>query len=341
LAIAGAIAAVACLLGLSAMRLAPSLASAELDLKAAHSALQAEPVPAREDDVEVERAAPVAAEVAAVEAPNSPGAGAYDVAAGASTSVTEWLAPGPRRCTRRGRRRYCDGPLRAPTPHGAAAARASRLQLGTRSAWFRALSVEDPPPEWLDELPAAPEHADLLWPVPEGFLGRGFGQQLHGNPNATPHPGHDLPAAAGAEVRAADDGLVVYAGNERHGYGNVIMLMQRSGYVSVYAHCRALFVFPGQLVERGARIAEVGKTGLAHGNHLHFEWRRRGHARDPRRHLVGRPDHEAEARLARAQRERRREAEAHLAELRARAERNARRRAHRAAQDSTASPNSP
>lgn len=242
----------------------------------------------------------------------------------------DWLPPGPRRCGRRGRRRYCDGPLRAPAPHGEAAARAVELGLGDREAWFRALSVEEPPAAWLAAIPTPENEAALLWPVPEGFLGRRFGQRLHGDPDATPHPGIDIPAAEGADVRAAADGLVVYAGDERHGYGNVAMLMHRDGRVTIYAHLSALYVFAGQLVERGASLGAVGKTGLAHGSHLHFEWRRRGRPRDPRRHLVGRPDHDTERQLANEQRARRREAEAHLAELRARAERNAARRARRA-----------
>ncbi|NOY92759.1 MAG: M23 family metallopeptidase [Deltaproteobacteria bacterium] len=327
LAIAGAIVGSVCALGLLAMRLLPSLAAAEIGPISSSSLGVPSP----------------AAMVSQSERPQAAAAQnpVYDVLADESVGAFDWLPPGPSRCTRRDRRRYCDGPLRAPRPHGVAAARALRLGLGTRQAWFRALSVEAPVAEWLAAIPSGELTDTLLWPVTEGFLGRGFGQRLHGDPKATPHPGVDIPAAAHSRVRAAADGLVVYASDGRHGYGNVVMLLHRTGYVTVYAHCSALLVFPGQLVERGARIAEVGKTGLAHGNHLHFEWRRRGHARSPLRRLVERPDHATEAQLANLQRARRREAEARLAELRARAERNAARRARRAAQHAPTSPSSP
>lgn len=336
MAIAGAIGMATCALGLLAMRLAPSLAAAEANFESEpltsaltiprpeRAAREVLASPAIEEAVAPEVAPEVAPSVAAAE---------FDERADApDETITQWQPAGPRRCTRRHGHRYCDGPLRAPIPHGVAAERAARLGLGTREAWFRALSVEEPEASWLAEIPAAThEEGALLWPVPEGFLGRGFGNRLYGNPHATPHPGLDMPAASGAEVRAAADGLVIYAGDERRGYGNVVLLVHRGGDVTLYAHCRALHVFAGELVERGARLGEVGKRGLAHGNHLHFEWRRRGHAKNPVRHLVGRPDHAAETELANAQRDRRREGEAELHELRERAERNAALRARRAA----------
>ena len=89
--------------------------------------------------------------------------------------------------------------------------------------------------------------------------------------------------------RAANDGLVVYSDNGMRGYGNVVVLIHRDASTTLYAHCRATYVAAGELVRRGQIIAAVGATGLAHGPHLHFEWRVAGQTRDPLRRFVGRP----------------------------------------------------
>jgi murein DD-endopeptidase MepM/ murein hydrolase activator NlpD len=69
------------------------------------------------------------------------------------------------------------------------------------------------------------------------------------------------------------------------------------GSVGLYAHMRAVWVRAGALLARGDAIGEVGHTGLAHGDHLHFEWRRNGQPDDPMprfdRVLTGRVPREA------------------------------------------------
>jgi murein DD-endopeptidase MepM/ murein hydrolase activator NlpD len=83
---------------------------------------------------------------------------------------------------------------------------------------------------------------------------------------------------------------VLYSFNGMRGYGNSVLLLHADGTVSLYAHCQETYVFAGQRVERGQVIAAVGDTGLAHGAHLHFEWRRNGQPLDPLEHFVGRED---------------------------------------------------
>ena len=67
------------------------------------------------------------------------------------------------------------------------------------------------------------------------------------------------------------------------GYGNLLVLLHADGTTTHYAHCRAIYAAPGQLVMRGQAVAEVGATGLPIIPHLHFEWRRRGRPLDPLR----------------------------------------------------------
>jgi len=95
------------------------------------------------------------------------------------------------------------------------------------------------------------------------------------------HFGVDIGADEGEPIVAARGGLVMYSDNELTGYGNVVILLHREGFSTMYAHCRATHVFAGQHVSRGDVIGEVGHTGFAPAPHLHFEWRQRGWARDP------------------------------------------------------------
>jgi len=143
--------------------------------------------------------------------------------------------------------------------------------------------------------------AGLLWPVPEGRLWRGFGMQREITPRRGRgrlrrgrrqrlHRGVDIGAPAGSLIRAVNDGLVLYSFNSMRGYGNSVVLLHPDGTVTLYAHCQATYVFAGQRVARGRVIAEVGHTGLAHGDHLHFEWRRNGRPLNPGAHFVGGPE---------------------------------------------------
>ncbi len=97
------------------------------------------------------------------------------------------------------------------------------------------------------------------------------------------HKGTDYAAAMGTPVRSVGDGVVVFAGR-KGGYGNVIDVRHRNGYVSRYGHLRnfASGIHTGSRVSIGSTIAYVGQSGLATGPHLHFEILVNGVQRDPR-----------------------------------------------------------
>jgi murein DD-endopeptidase MepM/ murein hydrolase activator NlpD len=102
------------------------------------------------------------------------------------------------------------------------------------------------------------------------------------------HEGIDFMAEQGTAIRAAASGVVTYSGFHPQ-YGNMIEIDHGNGLVTRYAHASKREVKVGDVVLRGASIAEVGKTGRATGTHLHFEVRRRGAPQDPTRflHLPG------------------------------------------------------
>ena len=97
------------------------------------------------------------------------------------------------------------------------------------------------------------------------------------------HKGTDYAAAMGTPVRTIGDGVVIFAGR-KGGYGNVIDIRHRNGFVSRYGHLRgfARGIRPGARVGIGSTIGYVGMTGLATGPHLHFEVLVGGVQRDPR-----------------------------------------------------------
>ncbi len=100
------------------------------------------------------------------------------------------------------------------------------------------------------------------------------------------HKGLDLVARPGAPILASAPGRIVFAGWERQGYGNMIIIDHGDDVKTVYAHNKVNLVRRGQRVERGQVIARLGKTGLASGHHLHFEYRVKGRAVNPEPHLA-------------------------------------------------------
>ena len=133
-----------------------------------------------------------------------------------------------------------------------------------------------PPPE-----PPARGAGRFLWPV-EGPLLVAYGPQESGRHN----DGINIAAVAGAPVRAAANGVVVYAGNELRGYGNLLLIRHADGWTSAYGHNARLLVGRGAVVSRGQVIAEVGQTGSVSRPQSHFELRRGAEAVDPGRYLA-------------------------------------------------------
>ncbi|HVH77662.1 MAG TPA: M23 family metallopeptidase [Stellaceae bacterium] len=124
---------------------------------------------------------------------------------------------------------------------------------------------------------AAPSPGGFLWPL-RGHILAGYGT----GPDGTHNDGINIGAPRGAPVQATAPGVVVYAGNELRGYGNLILVKHAGGWISAYAHCDVILVKRGQHVGRGQIIARVGSTGNVGPPQLHFELRRGDKPVDPR-----------------------------------------------------------
>ena len=98
------------------------------------------------------------------------------------------------------------------------------------------------------------------------------------------HEGIDFIADVGTPIVAAASGVVIVA-EHRPDYGNVVEIDHGNDFITRYAHASKLLVKPGQVVQRGRKIAEVGTTGRSTGPHLHFEVRFRGVAQNPAKFL--------------------------------------------------------
>jgi murein DD-endopeptidase MepM/ murein hydrolase activator NlpD len=115
-----------------------------------------------------------------------------------------------------------------------------------------------------------------MLPVQGGWYSSNYGWRIDPfNGQRAFHEGIDVIAEQGTAVHAAAGGVVVYA--EYHPqYGNMIEIDHGNDLITRYAHASKVLVKVGDLVLRGVKVAEVGRTGRATGTHLHFEVRQRG-----------------------------------------------------------------
>ena len=120
------------------------------------------------------------------------------------------------------------------------------------------------------------------WPV-RGRVIAGFGPE----PNGLQNDGIDVAVPQGTPIKAAEDGVVAYAGNELKGYGNLVLIRHGNVYVTAYAHASEILVKRGETVKRGQVIAKSGETGNVKSPELHFEIRKGATPVDPARYLNG------------------------------------------------------
>ena len=120
----------------------------------------------------------------------------------------------------------------------------------------------------------------LRWPS-KGKVLSGFGQRTDGTHN----DGINIAARKGAAVRAVENGVVAYVGNELRAFGNLVLIKHSDGWVSTYAHAEEILVARGDRVRKGQVIARVGSSGNAREPQLHFELRRGKNAVDPLEYL--------------------------------------------------------
>ena len=120
------------------------------------------------------------------------------------------------------------------------------------------------------------------WPA-NGRVIAGYGPTTHGPEN----DGINIALPENTPVKAAEDGVVAYAGNELKGYGNLVLVRHPNGYVTAYAHAKELLVKRGDQIKRGQVIARSGQTGNVNTPQLHFEIRKGSSPLDPTRFLNG------------------------------------------------------
>ncbi len=118
------------------------------------------------------------------------------------------------------------------------------------------------------------------WPV-RGRVIAGYGAKTNGKQN----DGINVAVPEGTPMKAAEDGVVAYAGNELKGYGNLVLVRHSNGYVTAYAHASELMVKRGDKVKRGQTIAKAGQTGEVGSPQLHFEIRQGSTPVDPTKFL--------------------------------------------------------
>jgi len=120
------------------------------------------------------------------------------------------------------------------------------------------------------------------WPV-RGRVIAGYGAKTNGKQN----DGINLAVPEGTPVKAAEDGVVAYAGNELKGYGNLVLVRHSNGFVTAYAHASEVMVKRGETIKRGQTIAKSGQSGEVGSPQLHFEIRKGSSPVDPLQFLNG------------------------------------------------------
>lgn len=120
------------------------------------------------------------------------------------------------------------------------------------------------------------------WPA-RGKVIASYGAKTNGKSN----DGINLAVPEGTPIKAAEDGVVAYSGNELKGYGNLILVRHSNGYVTAYAHASELLVKRGDSIKRGQVIAKSGQSGEVASPQLHFEIRKGSTPVDPLQFLNG------------------------------------------------------
>jgi lipoprotein NlpD len=116
---------------------------------------------------------------------------------------------------------------------------------------------------------------EFIWPV-KGKVIAGFAEPRS--------KGIDIDGKLGEPVVAAAPGRVTYTGSGIPGLGKLVVIKHDNGFITVYAHNRAILVKEQQTVARGQKIAELGATDSDRPK-LHFQIRKGAAAVDPLRYL--------------------------------------------------------
>lgn len=167
--------------------------------------------------------------------------------------------------------------LSEPATSGAAEAASAKPQSASLAPGGGAKAgIPQPPPR---------QGGRFLWPV-QGKVIEKFGPQGAGRHN----DGINILAPRGEPVRAAENGVVVYAGGQLKGFGQMLLVKHADGWLTAYGHNQDLMVKRGDTVKRGQTLARVGSSGNVAGPQLHFEVRKGKRAVNPIKVLEKRPD---------------------------------------------------
>jgi murein DD-endopeptidase MepM/ murein hydrolase activator NlpD len=120
----------------------------------------------------------------------------------------------------------------------------------------------------------------FVWPV-TGVISRGYRLDRTSGP---PHLGLDIAGEMGTPIKAADAGLVMFAGVDSI-FGNMVIIDHGNSVTSLYGHNSSVLVRVGENVRRGQVIARLGSTGKSSAPHLHFEVREGESRADPLKYL--------------------------------------------------------
>ncbi len=121
----------------------------------------------------------------------------------------------------------------------------------------------------------------FVWPV-SGPVVSEFGRY----PNGVRNDGINISAPVGTAVRAAENGIVIYAGEEIKALGRMLLVRHEGDYLTTYAHLDEIRAEVGERVQRGQTIATVGRSGRVDSPQLHFQLRVGTEPLDPSRHLL-------------------------------------------------------
>ncbi|MAY99260.1 MAG: peptidoglycan-binding protein [Micavibrio sp.] len=125
-----------------------------------------------------------------------------------------------------------------------------------------------------------PSNGPFAWPV-RGKVLSSYGPKADGLHN----DGINIAARKGEPVKAAQNGVVAYVGDQIQGFGNLILLRHEDRYMSAYGHLDKISVTKGQVVQKGQAIGQAGMTGNVDTPQLHFEIRRGTKALNPQKYL--------------------------------------------------------
>ena len=139
--------------------------------------------------------------------------------------------------------------------------------------------ISSDPTQKLPKLTAR-SSSKFSWPV-QGKVLSHYGAKSDGLFN----DGINIAAARGTAVKAAENGVIAYAGNEVKGMGNLIIIQHSGGWMTVYAHMDSMSVRRGAKVSVGQKIGTVGETGKVDQPQLHFEIRKGTKAYNPSSYL--------------------------------------------------------